>query len=813
MKGKLQFYIMLIFLLAFIGAQAQYKGGHGRGDHMSGASGQQIHPCANPVNGGEIASNQTICYGTTPTTLTSISEPDGFVGNLEYQWQKSTAGASSGFVDIGGANSISFTETTLLIQTTWYRRLARVDCMDGWDEAAGSNVLQITVRQQFTAGEISFDGEIICYNTTAVEIGSTTPASGGDENITYFWKSSADNFEAPIDGAAAETYTPGTLTQTTTFRRYAKDGTCIADPVESTGEWMVTVHEQLTLSCPEDFDINTDHGVCTASLTFAATAGGTPTPDVTYKVCDLEITSPHNFPTGTTTVVVTAENSCGLLTCSFTVKVTDNQYPTIENLPENIAQTSDEGECGAVVSWTEPTSADNCEGHSIQQIVGDPSGSFFSVGTHTITYEATDASGNKVSDSFAITITDDEAPQITCPPDITISCEDSSLPAAVGTATATDNCDANPEITYSDEITPGACTNTYTIIRTWKATDLYENFSTCTQTITVRDITKPTVKTKTITIELDEDGNAGIAHDAVDNGSTDNCPGTLTFSTDKTEFTCADLGDNQVILTVTDACGNAASATATVKVVDLIKPVAKCKLIEVFLDASGNVSINPADVDDDSADNCGTITMTVTPNQFTCKDVGENEVILTATDGSGNSASCTTTVTVTDNVKPVVKTKNITVTLDNTGNAVITPDQINNGSSDNCGIATMTLSRTNFSCADMGKTITVTLTVFDVNNNSNTSQATVTVNELSVPVTRVNIRAESYTGGQVKFIANPINGGNNPNYQWYKNGTPIDGANDKILITTCKSGDEHWVVMQSSLPCTAPAESNAMCTY
>lgn len=81
------------------------------------------------------------------------------------------------------------------------------------------------------------------------------------------------------------------------------------------------------------------------------------------------------------------------------------------------------------------------------------------------------------------------------------------------------------------------------------------------------------------------------------------------------------------------------------------------------------------------------------------------------------------------------------------------------------------------------------------------------------PATRVNIRAERYDGGQVKFTANPINGGENPIYQWYKNGKPIDGATDNILISTCKSGDEHYVVMQSSLPCTAAATSNAMCTY
>jgi len=89
----------------------------------------------------------------------------------------------------------------------------------------------------------------------------------------------------------------------------------------------VNVEQPLTLSCPGNFDVNTDPDVCTASVTFAATAGGTPTPVLTYKVNDVPITSPYDFPKGTTTVDVTAENICSNLDCSFTVTVTDNQNP------------------------------------------------------------------------------------------------------------------------------------------------------------------------------------------------------------------------------------------------------------------------------------------------------------------------------------------------------------------------------------------------------------------------------------------------------------------------------------------------------
>ncbi len=54
-----------------------------------------------------------------------------------------------------------------------------------------------------------------------------------------------------------------------------------------------------------------------------------------------------------------------------------------------------------------------------------------------------------------------------------------------GTATATDNCDAHPVISYTDVVTPGTTPGESVIFRTWKAVDSCGNVSTCTQTITI----------------------------------------------------------------------------------------------------------------------------------------------------------------------------------------------------------------------------------------------------------------------------------------------------------------------------------------
>ncbi len=162
-------------------------------------------------------------------------------------------------------------------------------------------------------------------------------------------------------------------------------------------------------------------------------------------------------------------------------------------------------------------------------------------------------------------------------------------------------------------------------------------------------------------------------------------------------------------------------------------PVARCKNITVTLDGNGNSSIQFSDINNGSSTPCGLASGTVSPTTFTCGNVGTNTVTLTVTDVNGNSSSCTATVTVVDNVPPVPICQNVTVQLDDTGTGSTTPASVNYLSSDNCGIASLSLSVMNFSCADVGPN-TVTLTVTDVNNNPATCMATVTVEDNTLPV-------------------------------------------------------------------------------
>jgi hypothetical protein len=105
---------------------------------------------------------------------------------------------------------------------------------------------------------------------------------------------------------------------------------------------------------------------------------------------------------------------------------------------------------------------------------------------------------------------------------------------------------------------------------------------------------------------------------------------------------------------VTDTNGNTATCTSTVTVEDNVAPNALCQNVTVQLNAAGTASVTAAQVDNGSSDACGIASMTVSPNAFGCVNTGANTVTLTVTDVNGNSSTCTSTVTVQDNIAPTL---------------------------------------------------------------------------------------------------------------------------------------------------------------
>ncbi|MCB9190679.1 MAG: HYR domain-containing protein [Flavobacteriales bacterium] len=169
---------------------------------------------------------------------------------------------------------------------------------------------------------------------------------------------------------------------------------------------------------PSSTTVNNDPGQCGAVVSWNA-----PTASDLCGVTILQtagLASGSLFPIGTTTVTYRATDSYNNITNqSFTVTVNDTENPTV-NCPANFDVNAPFGSCSANVTFTAPTAADNCPGATVAQSGGPTSGSTFSFGDNTITFTATDASGNTADCSFVVEVLDIEDPQITCPANINV---------------------------------------------------------------------------------------------------------------------------------------------------------------------------------------------------------------------------------------------------------------------------------------------------------------------------------------------------------------------------------------------------------
>ncbi len=164
------------------------------------------------------------------------------------------------------------------------------------------------------------------------------------------------------------------------------------------------------VNCPVDINVNTDPSVCGAIVTWQE-----PTATDNCAVLVLEsspLVSGDLFPAETTPVTYTAVDAVGNVTeCTFNVKVSDNEPPSLNPCPGNITVNNDPGLCSAQVSWPFINPADNCG--VISFIVLPMPNSVFPVGATQVQAAATDAAGNVTVCSFNVTVIDSEFPTMT----------------------------------------------------------------------------------------------------------------------------------------------------------------------------------------------------------------------------------------------------------------------------------------------------------------------------------------------------------------------------------------------------------------
>ena len=376
--------------------------------------------------------------------------------------------------------------------------------------------------------------------------------------------------------------------------------------------------------------------------------------------------------------------------CVQIISVQDNTLPSLSCPPDITVQ------CIAdtlTANTGLASGTDNCDAvpeidYSDTSVSGTCGGSFFRIWT------VTDACGNNTSCPQLITIDDTTPPVITfCPTDVTIECDESTLPANTGNATASDNCDNSPSVAY-DEFTfypnEGGCVQEFVVVRTWIVTDDCNNSATCVQEINVVDTTPPVITCPpNLTIQCIDNtlpAGTGVAT------ATDNCTSfPEIFSNDVT--VAGGCGPEYTIMrtwTALDDCGNGSTCTQIISIKDTAPPVitcpanitVQCTVVTIPANTGGNATAT------DICDQTPTVTFTDVTVAGACPQERTITRTWRATDDCGNSSSCVQTIFVDDSTPPAITCpQNLTVTCSSQIPPIATGSVT---STDNCGPVTVT---------------------------------------------------------------------------------------------------------------------------
>ncbi|HVG22436.1 MAG TPA: HYR domain-containing protein, partial [Blastocatellia bacterium] len=390
------------------------------------------------------------------------------------------------------------------------------------------------------------------------------------------------------------------------------------------------------------------------------------------------------------------------------------------NCPANITTSNDPNQCGAVVSYPTPTTNGDCG----TPVCSPASGSFFPKGTTTITCST--AAGP--SCSFTVAVNDAQAPAITCPANVTQAADPNQCSAVVNysTPTASDNCPG-----VGTPVCSPASGSTFAIgvtTVTCNVSDASGNSAGCSFTVTVNDSQPPTITCPAdITTSTDANQCSAVVNYPAP-AASDACPGAVSVVCTPASGSAFPKGATTVACTATDASGNQASCSFTVTVNDTQPPTIACPAnVTQSTDANQcSAVVNyPAPT---ASDNCpGAGTPTCAPPAGSTFAKGTTTVSCSVSDASGNTASCSFTVTVNDTQPPSISCPaNVTQSTDsNQCSAVVTYP--NATATDNCpGVGTPACSPPSGSTFPKGTT-TVSCSVSDASGNSANCSFTVTV--------------------------------------------------------------------------------------
>jgi uncharacterized repeat protein (TIGR01451 family) len=450
------------------------------------------------------------------------------------------------------------------------------------------------------------------------------------------------------------------------------------------------------------------------SVTYNINAGAQDGTEISSSATVTSPTSELHQPDNT--VVASTTVTGGVQTCSV-------------SCPADITQSSDAGQCVAIVNYATPTgSGSNC--NSIQ--CSPPSGSTFPSGTTTVTCAG--ESGEPCSFKVTVTGSDTQPPVITCPANITTDA------ASSGTArvdypqpSASDNCSSS--VTISCAPASGSVFPAGTTTVTCTAMDESNNSANCTFTVTVTQNEGECTLTCGTDITKSVDPN--------------HCNAVVTYAAPSTTGECGTVVCSPAsgstfpigvtLVTCTGEGGASCSFSVTVNetVPPTITTCASNKTIAADADCMGSIPDLTGEVV--ATDNCSAVTIIQSPVAGALVEVGDTDVTLRASDAAGNDATCTVRVRVIETTPPVITCPANVNAVDNSPGAC--GATVNPGTAtatDNCALASVVGTRGDGGALNaiypVGVTI-ITWKATDLSGNVSTCQQTVTVTNPSPAVT------------------------------------------------------------------------------
>lgn len=477
----------------------------------------------------------------------------------------------------------------------------------------------------------------------------------------------------------------------TVARTWTVYDNCTGNSIEQLQVIRVTDTTAPDLTCPQDVTVSTDFTSCSATFSLPAfTATDACSENLTYG-------SAWNFGSnqsvyevspGAHTLTLSATDGCdNTAECTLTVTVEDQVAPTVVCDAITAAAVTSAGTSIVFAESIDDGSYDECCAAANLdfevKLAGAPDTDYaptiefdcgYVGGEAQVNMRVSDCNGNSNFCTVAVTIQDNDAPAVLCPENVTVDCgTDTSDLSAFGTAQGADNCAFVISEFVQENINDCGVGS---IVRVYEITDPAGNTSDCTQTITLENLTPWNADGNAINFPQDYTVESTCDEDL----SPENLPEAFGFPTYNNVGSCEQPAVNfedeifyqegascyYILRTwsIMDWCGDGTFFTdiQTITVNDTTAPTIENAQsdLTITLDGSNNCTANvtlftPAVTDCNEA-----VEITVSGDlgtvfgEYNDISAGVYEVIYTATDGCGNIAEHSFTITVIDDTVPTL---------------------------------------------------------------------------------------------------------------------------------------------------------------